>query len=144
MAVSKREEALAGVASRLGTINGAKAFRTPNFDLGLSDLPAVVLYDGEETVDDLQAGILNIRTACTVMVVVRAEQDKLGTTLNAWAATVRVTLGADPTLSGKVSFVAYRGAEEPVFVTDEVPHAMMALNYEILRQEAEFNPFAYV
>lgn len=144
MAVSKREEALARVASRLGTITNVTVLRTPNFDLGLSDLPAVVLYDGEETVDDLQAGILNIRTSCSVVVVVRAEQDKLGTTLNALHARVRQTLGADPTLDQAVSFVAYRGAEEPVFVTDEVPHAMMALNYEILRQEAEFNPFAYV
>ena len=144
MAVSKREEALAGVAGRLGTITNVTVLRTPNFDLGLSDLPAVVLFDGEEQVDDLQSGILNIRTACTVVVVVRAEQDKLGPALNALHARVRQTIGADPTLSGKVSFVAYRGAEEPVFVTDEVPHAMMPTNYEILRQEAEFDPFAYV
>lgn len=144
MPVDKREEALAAVEVLLKTVPGVAHHRTPNFTLGVDDLPAVILFDGEEEVEPIEANVLNVRTRCSVLCAVRTPgQVGLGTALNELRAKVRTALGSDPTLGGRITLVAYQGCEEPVFVTEEgaPPHALVALNYELWRQEAELDPY---
>ena len=146
MAVSKREEALAAVASLLSTIPGVKHLRTPSFELGSADLPYVAIVDGEEEIANLMSGILSVTTQCTVVIGVRQDsQQGLGTALNDLLGKVRAAIGSNPTLDNKVIAVDYVGADEPDFDRDAnaPPQAVIALSFSIRREEAEHDPYAY-
>lgn len=146
MPVSKREEALAAAADRLEAIAGTTFYRNPNFILSSRDVPFVVQYDGEESVDPETSDYLRVHTQLTVLVGVEAARhEAIGPALNELIARVRVALGADPTLGEAVTSVQYMGAEEPILLVEDgaAPRAQCALNFELNRQEAEFDPYSF-
>lgn len=147
MAVSKREEAIAALHQALRAVSGVSVWRSPNWPLGFGDFPAVVLEDGAEEVANLRSGILDITTTCIVSAIVKAaSQETLGSTLNTLAAQVRAAVSANPTLSGTVIAADYMGCKIPEFVLEangSPPHASIDLIFDLRRQEAEHNPYAY-
>lgn len=121
-----------------------KVLRTPNYVLAGADMPYVLVMDGEDQVEPQASGQIDVRTACGIVLGIRARtQETLGTTINALMGRVRKVLGDETTLGGLVVSLDYQGAEEPIYSSDpgSGPQGQIALNYELWRVEDERDPY---
>jgi len=56
MTLSVREQILAAIETSLGTVAGVTVFRNRDDELGINEMPALVMLDGGQTVADRETG----------------------------------------------------------------------------------------
>jgi hypothetical protein len=144
--LDRREEALAAALAVLKGIPGtALCERLPDFRVALDELPALVMLDGEDEAEPRLTGTMQVATRFAVVAACQAaDRFALGAALNGWRGRVRAALGADKTLGGRVSVVAYEGCGEPAALDEEGsgPYGALPLLFRIDRFEGEFDPYS--
>lgn len=108
------------------------------------ELPAAVIFDGDEEVRDNRNCALQIGLGVEVDIICRASRlHDLGPEISERLAQVKLALMHDWTLGGAVAEVRYLAASEPLI--DEKhggsPRAALTASFELLIEHAERNPY---
>ena len=136
-----REDVLAAVKTALDGVAGATAYRNQYLPLKQAELPALVLFDGDEFSDADSTGV-TIHTM-TIDVEITATGATIGTTLNDLYAKTVVALTADVTLGG-FSFDVRETGMELTEIDDSRASTLVAIatvSFEIDYLTAENDPY---
>jgi len=141
----RRELVLAAVFAALETVAGVKCHRNPDYELGPTDLPALVQMDGgDDVLDDDSGAYLLAQRLAVVVASAGAGGDDVGTKLSGLRALARRALAADPTLGGLARRLVYTGSDDPVMVAElgAEPYGAMACAFSVEFTEDEADPYA--
>lgn len=148
MPTDLREACLAQLKQRVIAYGGfATVDRNPDWVQVKPTVPACAIYDGAETVEDLEVGTVLISTAAAITVhTLAATVPAAITELNRLRGLVRAAIGADPTLASQVLHTRYAGCAEPEMTQLEGSdcEASLELAFMIERREAELDPYRTV
>lgn len=108
-------------------------------------VPAALMFDGGETVQDLVSCQVQIEMPVEVDLVCRAStSDGSGPEFSARLAEVKALFMADETLGGTVTRVRYAGCTDPV-LDEELggsPLVVSTLTFNVLFEHAETDPYS--
>lgn len=151
---TKREQVLALIHGRLKAVEGAGSVkRVPTIAFTPGKLPAIVQVDGREDPVDSEIGCLRLRMEVVVVVIVRVDpaaypagdlDEALAPLVTEWQGKVVAALVAPPAaLGGLASDLRYAGCEAAVPTRDGgVPEALLAMTFDVYRDESEVDPYA--
>ena len=133
---SIREDCLVNFAALVAAIAGITVER--NRDIEVQEFPTAIVTGGDETGDD-EVMNATLVVKMTILVEVYVRGAAVDTQLNAWRASIKDAIAADPTLSGKAVHTRYRGMDEPEPVTEDVDeaHLVAELGFECEYHELE-------
>jgi len=132
MTAAVREQVLAEIAMRLAGVVGYTFFRNPNRPLIVDDMPALVQWDGGETVLDQFTGALQLRLTVSVEVYDASKDD--GAALNEGFARAfeAVIPTGDTTLGGLAMNVRRGDMRDPETEQDEGKRLYRVLEFDFL------------
>lgn len=131
MSTHRENVLLAVLAALTGTTPaGAQVFRSRAEAMARSELPAIVIKPGAESVEQLARGLQRINL--DIKIEIHARGNPSDAAADPVIAAAYVAMCTDQTLGGRLSRMEYKGAEEPDFEDGDDTACRIVVNYNAI------------